>query len=41
MCHPGENGLDSQAEYTAAKTTIIRTSDTKEDWFADPKARYG
>lgn len=35
-----ENGAAAQDEYTAAKTTIIRTSDAKEDWFADPNARY-
>ena len=35
-----ENGAAAQDEYTAAKTTIIRTSDTTEDWFADPDARY-
>lgn len=36
-----ENGADAQREYTAPKTTIVRTSDAKEDWFANPDARYG
>ena len=35
-----ENGWDSYNEYTETQTVVIRTSDTKEDWFSDPNARY-
>ena len=36
-----ENGRDAQREYTAAKTTVVRTADAREDWFAGAGARYG
>jgi len=37
-----ENGLDAHREYTASATMIVRTSETKEDWFASAAgARYG
>ena len=38
-----ENGKDAYLEYTASATMIVRTSDTKEDWFAAAAAgaRYG
>ena len=37
-----ENGLDSHREYTASVTMIVRTADSKEDWFAaGAGARYG
>ena len=35
-----ENGWESYNEYTETQTVVIRTSDTKEDWFSDPNARY-
>ena len=37
-----ENGLDAHREYTASKTMIVRTAESKEDWFAAAAgARYG
>lgn len=37
-----ENGIDAHREYTASVTMIVRTSETKEDWFATAVgARYG
>jgi len=35
-----ENGVASYMEYTETQTVVIRSSDTKEDWFGDPNARY-
>lgn len=36
-----ENGVDSLFEYTEAKTTVVRMSDQKENWFGDASSRYG
>lgn len=37
-----ENGVDAYREYTASSTMIVRTAETKEDWFAAAAgARYG
>ena len=38
-----ENGLDAHREYTASATMIVRTAESKEDWFAQNAAgaRYG
>lgn len=35
-----ENGVDAYREYTEAKTTVVRLSDQKENWFDDVSARY-
>ena len=37
-----ENGVDAYREYTASTTMIVRTAETKEDWFAGAAgSRYG
>lgn len=36
-----ENGVEAHREYTAPATMIVKTADTKEDWFAGGEARYG
>ena len=35
-----ENGLNALHEYTQARSVVVRTEDSKWDWFEDPKARY-
>ncbi|KAK7249175.1 aldehyde dehydrogenase [Aureococcus anophagefferens] len=38
---PRRTAATRASEYTAAKTTVVRTADAKEDWFAGAGARYG
>ena len=35
-----ENGWESYREYTETQTVVVSLSDTAEDWFGNPDARY-
>jgi hypothetical protein len=35
-----ENGWESYREYTETQTVVVGLSDTAEDWFGNPDARY-
>lgn len=35
-----ENGLNALHEYTQARSVVVRTEDSKWDWFEQPNARY-